>query len=182
MRVHLFDIKPTKQVQILGTESWLDRIYADFPATEDGRKERPQISGTLTLQLEESGSVLVTGHIDYAPVVSCTRCDLGIPWPLHFDLSTRFLPDPVNEDSSRERLLTTAELDAYYLESDEVNLEALINDTVQTGIPAHILATTDDGANCRICLTDLTEPQAYGERDSADLSPFAALKGLKLPN
>jgi uncharacterized metal-binding protein YceD (DUF177 family) len=182
MRVHLFDLKPSKQLQILGTEPWLDKIYADFPATEPGSKERPHITGTLTLMLEESGSVLVTGHIDFAPVVSCTRCDLGIAWPLHFDLTTRFLTDPVNEDATRERLLTTAELDAYYLEADEVDLEQLINDTVQTGIPAHILATTDDGANCRVCLADLTEPQAYGERDTGEASPFAALRGLKLPN
>lgn len=181
MRIHIHDLKPDMNVHIDGTEPWLDRLYADFPAQND-QQSRPRIVGDLTLTLEEAGSVLVTGNLSYTPIVSCSRCDLGISWPLSFRLSVRYLPENVNI-SSKERTLTSADLDAYYLEDNEIDLEGLINDTVQTALPNRVIATTDDGSACRICEADLTNSQVYGQKDDNDASsPFAALKNLKLPH
>jgi uncharacterized metal-binding protein YceD (DUF177 family) len=183
MRVHIFDLKPDLSVHVAGTESWLDRIYADFPSASGA--SRPRVHGDLLLTLEEGGTVYVSGKLNFAPVIGCSRCDLGIPWPMSFDVGVRFFPSSVNAPT-RERTLSQNDLDIYFLEDDEVDLETLVNDLVQTGMPSRVLATTDDGSACRICHADLTSAQVYGSHPAADApserSPFAALKDLKLPN
>lgn len=178
MRVHVNQLHPDLTVTIVGTESWLDRIYADFPADAGG--DRPRITGEITLCMETAGSVFVSGRVHYAPIVSCSRCALGIPWPMTLDLATRFTPPATNLPPARERNLSRAELDVYHFEEEAIDLEALINDMVQTSLPNQMIATTDDGSSCRVCSADLTSPQAYTSEEKT--SPFDALKGLKLPH
>jgi uncharacterized metal-binding protein YceD (DUF177 family) len=183
MRIHIKELNPDLSVHINGTEAWLERIYADFANQTSLRHtdlDIPRLSADLELVLEEAGTVRVKGRIQYAPIVDCSRCALGIPWAMKLDVDARFLPAGVNV-VQREKNLSRAELDAYYLEDNVVDLESLINDAIHGALPLKLIATTDDGANCRICNVDLTEPQVYGTRQDTETSPFAALKGLKLP-
>lgn len=179
MRVHIFDLKPDLELHIDGGESWLDRVYKDFPTAG---AERPRLHGDMTLTLEEGGTVFVSGKLHFTPLVSCSRCDLGLPWPMNIDVGVRYFPSGINAQA-RDRTLTQNELDAYFLEDDEVDLELLINDLIQTELPSRVLATTDDGSSCRICQVDLTSTQVYGTpMVPTERSPFEALKDLKLPH
>lgn len=186
MKISINDIDPRFDLNIQGNEPWLARLYEDFPV-ESGPK--PVLKGDLRLTSEEGGSILVTGQLSYAPMLGCSRCDKPIGWPLDLKVDVRFYPAGVNE-APREKNLSRAELDAYYIEDAAVDVEVLINDTVQTGLPSRILVTSKDGKACGICKDDLTIDQVYGtpadggavkKGDSKPESPFAALKGLKLP-
>lgn len=182
MRINLLDLNPDLAVDITGNEPWLARIYADFPVpvTQDGAPA-PLLTGHLKVALEAGGSVKVVGSIQYAPLVPCSRCDIRIPWPMNITVKARFVPDGINPQS-REKNLTRAELDAYYLEGDEADLEQLVNDLVQTALPTQVIAATDDEANCRICGDDLLAAVVYGHAERpAEASPFAQLATLKDP-
>jgi uncharacterized metal-binding protein YceD (DUF177 family) len=171
--------KGSKTFHLRGDEPWLDRLYADFPPPAGG--EAPRLTGPLTLTAEEGGSVHVRGHLAYVPFVACSRCAVPIPWPLDLEVDARFYPEDVNP-APREKNLSAADLDAYSLQDGAVDLEEVVNDAVQTGLPSQILLTTEDGDSCRVCKADLTDDRVFGTDEKEGASPFAALKGLKLPN
>lgn len=179
MRLAVAEIIGTRVVEIQGREPWLDALYRDFPLPEaDGTSSL--LTATLRLRVEESGSVHVTGRLSYAPVVSCSRCDKTIGWPIDCDLDVRFLPEQAN-DLEREKNLSAGDLDAYFLDGDEVDLEQLITDAVQTALPSRFVLADAKGENCRVCKVSITDERVYGTaEDAGSASPFAALKGLKL--
>ena len=181
MRIHIDELRPARTLALAGDEPWLDRIYTDFPAPAG--EAAPRLTGELQLRREEGGSVLVTGRIDYAPFVGCSRCDRLINWPLGLPVEARFLPETAN-DQPKEKNLSRADLDAYYLENYEVDVEGLLNDVIQTALPIAPVPATEDGDACRICSADLTGERVYGDGDDeeASASPFSVLKGLKLKN
>ena len=184
MRVQLKNMTPNLHVRIDGHEPWLASLYSDFPEhlldAHGKASERPQLKAEFDLLLEEAGSVQVKGTVRYSPVVHCSRCDRPIAWPLSIPLNVRFFPAAFNS-AAKETNLSLADLDAYYLDGDELDLETLINDAVQTAMPSR-LVPEDTGTNaCTACLEPTASGQVYGQ-GSADASPFAALKGLKLPN
>jgi uncharacterized metal-binding protein YceD (DUF177 family) len=184
MHIHSSEIAPEKHLIIAGDEAWLDSIYADFAAGGDLKPRR--LTGELHLFREEGGSVRVSGQLAFTPMISCSRCAKNIPWPLALAVDVRFLP--VAEDLGlREKNLSRAELEAYYLEGGLVDIGGLVNDLIQTELPARAVASTDDGKACRICLADLTTEQVFGSTELGGQSqaretanPFAALKSLKL--
>lgn len=179
MRIPVTDLARPKQVLIQGDEAWLARIYGDFPLGTD-----KQLMGKLTVEALEGGAVTVKGNIAFSPVVACSRCEKGINWPLSLTVDARFLPERANA-TKREVNLSESDLDAYYLDAGEVDIEQVLTDVVQTALPSQILATSEDGSSCRVCKVDLTEDLVYGESqdvEEARESPFAALKGLKLKN
>ena len=181
MRLAVSSISEQTVIEIRGDEPWLEPLYRDFPLP-GGAGERATLTGRLEFRLEEAGSVMVTGTLTYAPIVTCSRCDKALAWPLRCEVSTRFLPEQVN-DMPREKNLSRDDLDAYFLDSHAVDVELLVNDTVQMALPTQFLATDPSGQNCRICAVQLDTEQVYGSaKEPAEKSPFAALKGLKLPH
>lgn len=180
MRLHINDIAPERRIIISGDEPWLQAIYDDFPT----ESEKPKLTGELRLALEEgTGGVHVTGKLAYAPMVDCSRCCLAIAWPLDLNIDARFLPEAANA-SPKEKNLSRDELDAYDLQGHEMDLEELINDSVQTALPTSLVPVSEDGDSCQVCNADLRNDRLYGS-DTEDqdkvLSPFAALKNVKLP-
>jgi uncharacterized metal-binding protein YceD (DUF177 family) len=182
MLIHSQDLDPSgapTRIEIAGDETWLERIYSDFPAAGGAR---PRLTGTVSLSREAAGSVVVQGSIAFAPEVSCSRCSRFIPWPLRLELSQRYLAVELKH-LPREKNLSRSDLDAYYLEDGAVDLETLINDAVQTELPSTFVPEREDGAACRVCKADLSAALVYGKKETqagAPASPFAALKDLKL--
>jgi len=184
MRIQLKDMTPQLHVQICGLEPWLGPLYSGFPQQledhQGSASARPLLKADFDLMLEEAGSVQVTGEVRYSPIVNCSRCDRLIPWPLHIPLNVRFLPAAYNS-VAKETNLSLADLDAYFLDGDELDLECLINDAVQTALPSRMVPEAIGDNACSACLEPTADGQVYGE-DNSEASPFAALKGLKLPN
>ncbi|MBM4252388.1 MAG: DUF177 domain-containing protein [Deltaproteobacteria bacterium] len=179
MRLAVAAINGQIEVTIKGNEPWLEALYRDFPLP-GGTGEAALLSGVLKLRVEEAGSVHVTGHLSYAPIVSCSRCDKAIAWPLACDVDVRYLPEQIN-DLEREKNLSRNDLDAYFLDGDEVDLEQLITDTVELALPSRFVLADAKGERCRVCAVSVADGRVYGAADdTSQSSPFAALKGLKL--
>ena len=173
MHIQINDINPELHVKIQGLEPWLERIYVDFP-TAPGC-ERPLLTADLDLVHEDSGLIRVAGLIEYAPQLRCSRCELPVSWPMRLEVAARFLPEQVNEPP-RDRSLNRSDLDAYYIEQAQVDLETLINDLVQTEVPSQTYEA------CPTCRSTAHQDRIYTTSNAEDASPFAALKGLKLKN
>jgi uncharacterized metal-binding protein YceD (DUF177 family) len=179
VRVPVVSIERELVVRIRGDEDWLAPIYGDFPPPEGA--PAPRLTGELTLVRESPDVVSVEGRVGFAPFVDCSRCDQSIPWPLDVPVSARFTPPP-SAEPPRDLRLSAADLDAYYFDAGALDLAALVNDAVQTAMPLRFVATTSDGEKCRICGIDVSSERVFGESDESEASPFAVLKGLKLPN
>ena len=180
MRISVTDLDLDKTISLSGTEAWLAPIYAAFPLGDAGREVATQLTGTIKLHLEEGGSVSVTGSLNYTPVLNCGRCEKGIPFPLAMTIDVRYMPSALSV-AERELNLTEADLDAYFLEDDAVDVEGLIIDTIHLAIPTRLVLTKPDAKTCAVCGIDLSADRLYGSHgDKPERSPFAVLKDLKL--
>ena len=181
MRIPLTAISPQCKAKVNGDEPWLDSIYQSFPLP-NGESEQAVVSAHFSLTLEEAGSVLVEGELRFQPRVSCSRCDKALTWQVNEKVCVRFLP-ALHNDAPKEKNLSRDELDVYFIEDDTVDLEQLINDTIQTALPTQYLPLASDGKTCTICNVDVSGERVYGRgNESQQASPFSVLKGLKLPN
>lgn len=179
MKLSTNDICPRYDLHITGDEPWLARLYADFPVTTG---PAPKLTADLHFLAEEGDSIRATGRVRYAPMVGCSRCDHPIPRSIDAPVDVRFYPEGVNEQP-REKNLSRADLDAYYIQDYSLDIEELINDTVQTALPTTILDTNESDGLCKTCQAEVAAGEAIGGQEAAKpTSPFAVLKGLKLPN
>ncbi len=173
MHIRLRDLTSGMHVTIQGDEPWLEPLYQDFPPPS-GNTTRPRLTGDVRLMVEDGGSVRVRGAMQYAPLVTCSRCSTVQTLPLGIDVDARFVPEQ-HDDIPKEKTLTAAEVETYFLERGGVDLEQLTNDLVQTSVPSRILC-----ASCQ-AEVDASDGHVY-TTDRGDSSPFAALKNLKLPD
>jgi uncharacterized metal-binding protein YceD (DUF177 family) len=76
--------------------------------------------------------------------------------------------------------LSAEDLDTYFIEGGQIDLEILVNDTLQCALPGHIACAPSAGNNCN---SDLHDDNDEGEAPSTDKTrentPFAILKSLK---
>ena len=148
----------------------------------------PSLTGHLHLRLEEAGTVQVRGRINYQPYVTCGRCLEPSQINIEQEIAVRFRPMFEGELECRDRELALADLDDYFIAEDAVDLETLVNDTVQTAVPTHPTCKAMSGSPCKdlpeeSTLTEETTIQVYGKspRQGAEgnVLPFAALKNFK---
>ena len=189
MKVLVKDMREPKIIDILGTEPWLNEIYASFLGNEGYG-----LKGKVTITPGEYGVFTVEGKIDYVPLVGCSRCQKEIPWPINKDISVRFIDrdaaeagfdfeDDLEGEAMLERDLVSEDLDTYYLDkTGELDVEMVINDIVQTALPTRLIRLNKDGKSCRICSDDVDTAIVYKDENDVDTSPFAMLKNLKLPD
>lgn len=185
MKIPVKDMREALKVSIQGDEAWLAEIYASFLGNE-GRG----IQGEVVICPEPYGVYSVKGQISYVPKVSCSRCELAIPWPIERAIDVRFIDRDGSgfeiegdDEESDEGDLTPEDLDTYYLGNEgEIDLEMIVNDLVQTAIPTRTIALSADGKSCAICLEDVAKPLVFEDGNKEDQSPFAVLKNLKLPD
>lgn len=181
MKIAVGNLDQELTLNVRGDEPWLERIYADFP-TDTG--DRPRITGALTILREGEEGALVRGRLSYAPHLACSRCAELVALPLSLTIEARFLPESLNPDLAdnwrRERNLSRAELDAYYVVAGEIDLEEVLNDAIQAEIPSTYVPTADDGHSCLVAQDGVPGTLVFGQdREDEDSSPFAALKKLK---
>ena len=178
MKININSINPTLVVEITGSEPWLANIYSDYFSRDE--KNHAHLTGKIKLQAEEAGTFVVTGDLKFVPALPCSRCEKRIDWPLDVALNLRYLPELTNT-LEKEKNLTPADLEAYYVEDGRIDLEVLINDAVNDAIPLRVQHTKEGDTNCLTCGKDLSGDKIWSSQDEKP-SPFAVLKGLKLPN
>lgn len=181
MRFKVEELRNPVPIVIKGDEVWLREIYATFDQKKPG--EGPLITGEMTLTPADYGVYYLEGELAYTPSVPCGRCVDRIPWEIKRSFSLRFLTPYQDEESDEplEKDLTPEDLDDYYIENKEIDIEPVLNDLIQTALPTRLIKTTADGKACAICLEDIEKPLVYEQQSAADASPFAVLKKLKLP-
>lgn len=183
MKIALNSIDQEQTITISGNEDWLKRIYEDFTANSHNQAV---ITGTLKITRESDDGAMVQGNLAYAPAIPCSRCTQPVNLELKLSISTRFYPEIDNPDRSenwrRERNLSLAELDAYYVIDGEIDLEEVINDSIHAELPSSFIP---DSSEQHPCLVDHEDPRGvrvFGEDPAKSArSPFDALRRIKLP-
>lgn len=199
MKISVKDLHKPLKVDVAGDEPWLDAVYESFSIRPDesfapGVGQTPRrLVGELDIAMNSYGYVSVRGTLKYVPLVACSRCDLVIPFNVSQDFEACFKPasagQALDERNSDARdleqdvdvILTADDLDARFIEDGQVDIESLINDVVQTAVPAQTCQTDDKGLCCH-CGVDTSTSKVFsslkdGEPDPT--SPFAKLADFK---
>lgn len=182
MKIEVKHIGNYKKFDVSGQEKWLEAIYKFFPT---GNKDPHP---TLTAQIEVSYvedlfAYSVKYQLDYSPKVDCSRCGIKIDWPLQLSDEVYYYAQPDRSQEVDIIDLDTQDLDTYYVEDGQIDLESLLNDVVQLAIPSQTVppkkASSDD---CCTCGDDLSKTKVFGPKPEDDASnPFNVLKQLKKP-
>jgi uncharacterized metal-binding protein YceD (DUF177 family) len=176
MKIKVDDLpQQGRRIDIKGDEDWLAKIYRTFP---EPIESQAAIKAQADIVPDNYGFVTVTGHLTFAPNVNCSRCDQLIPWPLERQFNVEFRP--ANANPPKEIDLEAEELEYYYLdEAGHLDLEIVLNDTIQTAFPAKLLCASDDGQTCKHCHIDLNDNLVYHSGDFKRPNPFSVLKNIK---
>jgi uncharacterized metal-binding protein YceD (DUF177 family) len=178
MKININSINPTLIVEVTGTEAWLKNIYGDFFPPD--AKDHARLTGKIKLLEEEAGTYLITGDFRFEPVLPCGRCDKSIKWPVKFEINTRYLP-AITQHQEKEKNLSRTDLEAYYIADNRIDIEVVINDSLNDQLPDRAIRTAEDGSTCLDCGKDVSDDKIWSSQDEKP-SPFSVLKGLKLPN
>lgn len=173
MRLKIDILKFPHLVSISPADQWLKVIAANL--SQDNQSEA-KISGNLALKIDTAGFVHAAGHVTANAQLSCDRCGQDVTAPLSCDVKASFRP-PYEGEPPKETTLSVEDLDVYFIENGEIDLEALVNDALQCAIPSHILCEDFSGKAC----AGLTEEPSdnVNAESSGSHSPFAGLKSFK---
>lgn len=187
MKLIAKDLREIKMIDIQGHEPWLGEIYSSFQGTDC------QLHGKIVVKPEAYGVYALEGHVDFTPLVECSRCQEPLGYPIHRDFSIRFIDrdaaeadfeiEGMEDDGEEfERDLVSEDLDTYYIEkTGELDIEMVVNDFIQTALPTRVTCASVDKA-CGMPLQNHESGLIHKDKADVDMSPFAALKHLKLPD
>ena len=173
MKLSVKTLSSPHQVEFENRDSWLKEIARELTPSEP---ESSNIRGNLTLKQDSAGFVHATGTVTAQATQPCDRCGRDVQFPIESSINVTFRP-PYVDNAPREIALSPEDLDVYFIEDDHIDLEVLINDTLQCAIPTHILCHDSDSEGCS---EDEDDGLVYGESTPHEIeSPFAILKNLK---
>ncbi len=176
MKICVSHLQKAKHLELTGDEPWLAGVYASFKSSN-----KIKLSGSVTIIPEEFGYAKVSGVFDFSPLVSCSRCDKSIPWPLGTSFTVQYKPWQEDELTKEGEDRGVQELDVYYLDPENnIDLEQLMIDLALSDLPHRLVPRADDSESCRICAADLSESAVYKSGNPEISNPFAALKNLNL--
>ncbi|NRA43884.1 MAG: DUF177 domain-containing protein [Oligoflexales bacterium] len=170
IRVDELEIGKPKRIAIKGSEDWLSPIYEQFRSAP--RQEVPVLTGNLSVNLLDA-CIQVEGEYTFSPSVKCSRCSASMNWPIHERLDLYFSLQ-ADDLSARERDLTAKDLDDYFLLDNQVDLESVLNESVQLSLPLRL--------KCDQCKAKSEDDVVYSsdKEGQESLHPFAKLRELKL--
>jgi uncharacterized metal-binding protein YceD (DUF177 family) len=187
MRLRISELSEPQAIEISGNEPWLRSIYESFAklaedaATAPNCRKSPLITGQLRatpIASEPSIIVHITGSVNYTPDLPCSRCSDLIPWAISASVDVYYEPpeDLPDEKPGRHMEITLREddLGRYHYTNDQIDIEALLNDTIQTHVPSQTIARDTERDNCLVCGKDLSSELVFGE-NRRDESPFSIL-------
>lgn len=181
MRVRIQDLFQAKQIVFTGNEPWIEQIAKDLPTRPTATPRK--ITGMVELKMDSAGFVYGRGHIKHTPALSCSRCDHDIDWQINADINVSWRP-PFESHAPRELSLSSEDLDVYFIEDGAVDLEQLVNDTIQCALPDQTFRTEVDLDACEYCSMSPNNPLVFPENHGQSTetnhkaSPFSILARL----
>lgn len=180
MRIKIEDLllNEAKKLPFSGQENWLEPIYSFFSVPRN--QQRPLLQGSFCLTRSEN-FVEVQGSYQFSPFIPCSRCSELIQWPLTESIKINVLL--TEQDFLPERNLSKAELDEYYCENRQIDLELILNEAVQLALPTVTTGLSPENPSaCPQCHTENLRDCIYSSSTLAEKgrNPFARLKELKL--
>ncbi|MBQ48181.1 MAG: hypothetical protein CMP10_12165 [Zetaproteobacteria bacterium] len=178
MKVQIDKIIDKLDISISGKEDWLKTIYSLFSCPNGS--EQPKINGNISINRIEYDRFEVSLKLQFTPWVDCSRCSVPIQWPINKKLSALFRPE-TEQNNSKEYDLNIEELDYYFIENGQIDIELLLNEMVQMSLPTQLIRQNRND-ECLVCGIDVGTKIIHESKKSNDESPFAALKKLNLKN
>lgn len=174
MKINVKTLMTPHKVHFDQQERWTQQIVRDL---SPGKPSDTNLNGELTLKSDSAGFIHVSGSVKAQATLPCDRCGRDVIIPIVSDIVATYRP-PYLEHAPREMALSTEDLDVYFIEDGHVDLEVLINDTLQFAVPNHILCQESDSDGC--AGGDQDSDLVYSDQvDDNSQSPFAVLRDLK---
>ncbi len=137
-------------------------------------------SFTAVLSIKQTGEGMlhVSGRIQAAPVLECSRCLERFPFGIDTELSIDLAPvGSLATDGEHE--LVSGELDMEFYGGDEIEPVDIIKEQLLISIPMVPLHSPDCKGLCSICGADLNKTECGHQRNApGDFGAFSALKDL----
>lgn len=175
MKISTNTLHNQKQLSFSMADKWLTRIAQDLnPVSPDSS----DITGELKFKSDNAGFIHVSGNVSAKATLPCDRCGRDVNFDLNTSVIATFRP-PYQESAPREMALTEEDFEVYFIEDGHLDLEAVVNDSLQCSIPSHILCDENDSEGCG-GEANQSDNLVYGESaPNEDESPFSVLKNLK---
>ena len=132
--------------------------YADFDLEDEELqlKEQPEID--LVFQRQSDG-VHASGKVKATVEAFCDRCLAPVPVGIDGDFNLVYLPlSAAPVEAGEHEIVEDHDFDLAYFESDEgqvIDVDALVREQVQLGMPVHSLCNPDCKGLCPTCGIDL---------------------------
>ncbi len=155
----------------------------DLDALLSGQSCTFQGALAVTLQVTPTADMFqVTGRVNGAAVLACSRCLAPVQWPLNADFTltfTRRLPGDALDEPPESRELEAEELGVVLFEGDAIDFRDAIQEQVIMALPMQPLCRKDCQGLCTQCGANLNDGPC--RCSGKDVDPrLAVLKNLKL--
>ncbi len=135
-------------------------------------------TAVLSIKPMGGGIVHVSGRIQSAPVLECSRCLASFTLAIDSELDIDLAPvSALGTDAEHE--LGSGELDMEFYKGDEIEPVEVIKEQLLISIPMVPLHSPECKGLCSVCGTDLNKRECGHQRNApGDFGAFSALRDL----
>lgn len=124
----------------------------DLSQHEFDLPQPPLVNGRVTNLGQE---MRVKGSLRATLAAVCDRCLETVTLPLAADFDLYYLPATAHSDKAGETELLERDLDVSYYQHDRIDVDELVLEQLELGLPARILCTEECKGLCQQCGTNL---------------------------
>lgn len=172
MHLVLKTLRSPHLIKFTPGDTWLTRIAQDLAPA---RPDSAEITGEISLRLDNAGFVHARGNVSAKATQPCSRCGKDVTLDLETEVKATYRP-PYEGLPPRDSNLAADDLDVYFIENGQLDIEVLINDALQCAVPSHVSCASTGKAECD--LNSLKSGDKPGESKDPSTSPFAVLQSL----
>jgi len=136
------------------------------------------VTAGITIKPVGGGILRITGRVQAAPLLECSRCLKNSPYPVDTELSVELAPVK-SLGPSAEHELVEGELSMEFYQGDEIEPIEIVREQLLIALPMVPLHHSDCKGLCSVCGTDLNEKECSCRKDTREApGAFSALKDL----
>lgn len=132
--------------------AWTSKTLDDYGLIETN----DHLMGQLKLSRTTNSTVRVSGLLKLQPQLECARCLKQFRLAVDVPVDAFFMPRETHAAKS-EVELSENDFGAYEYQKDQINLEELLVDCIETSVPDNALCDDDCKGLCIECGRDLNE-------------------------
>ncbi|MGE5172410.1 MAG: YceD family protein [Betaproteobacteria bacterium] len=135
-------------------------------------------TAVLNIKPMGGGNLHISGRIQSAPVLECSRCLASFTLAIDSELDIDLAPvSAMGADAEHE--LGSGELDMEFYKGDEIEPVEIIKEQLLISIPMVPLHSPECKGLCSVCGTDLNKTECGHQRNApGDFGAFSALRDL----